>query len=238
MLLYIIRHGDPDYSTDSLTPRGILQAEAVGKRLAAAHIDRIFTSPMGRARQTAEPACRLLGLTPVVEEWTREIGEERLTSYPDGKPKSVSALQNTCFLENGKCNLDYANALSCDGFSQSRMNEAVAFIKQKGDEFLARLGYEYDDGIYRVTRPNEERVALFCHGAFGRAWLSQLLHIPIHIMWASFAYNHTGVTVLDFENNENGITAPKVFTYADISHLYAHGPDTDYCYSGNGRIKI
>ena len=36
MLLYIIRHGEPDYATDSLTERGILQAEAVGKRIAAA----------------------------------------------------------------------------------------------------------------------------------------------------------------------------------------------------------
>ena len=61
LLLYIVRHGDPDYATDSLTERGILQAEAVGKRIAASKIDRIFSSPMGRAKQTAEPACRLLG---------------------------------------------------------------------------------------------------------------------------------------------------------------------------------
>ena len=50
MLLYIVRHGDPDDTTDSLTERGVLQAEAVAKRLAEAGIDRIFTSPMGRAR--------------------------------------------------------------------------------------------------------------------------------------------------------------------------------------------
>ena len=41
MLLYIIRHGDPHYPTDSLTERGILQAEAGGKRLAAAGIDKV-----------------------------------------------------------------------------------------------------------------------------------------------------------------------------------------------------
>ena len=35
MLLYMIRHGDPDYSTDTLTERGWQQAEAVGKRIAA-----------------------------------------------------------------------------------------------------------------------------------------------------------------------------------------------------------
>ena len=62
MLLYLIRHGDPDYETDSLTDRGKLQAEAVGKRMFDAKIDKIFSSPMGRAKETAEPACRLLGL--------------------------------------------------------------------------------------------------------------------------------------------------------------------------------
>jgi len=92
MLLYIIRHGDPDYSTDSLTERGILQAEAVGKRIYASGINRIFTSPMGRARQTAEPACRLLGLEAAVEEWTHEIGREMFTTFPDGVYHSVGIL--------------------------------------------------------------------------------------------------------------------------------------------------
>ncbi len=74
MLLYIIRHGEPDYTTDTLTERRILQAEAVGKRIADSKIDMIFSSPMGRARQTAEPACRNLGLDCNIEEWTHEIG--------------------------------------------------------------------------------------------------------------------------------------------------------------------
>ena len=90
MLLYIVRHGDPIYETDSLTERGKLQAEAVGKRMAASKIDRIFSSPMGRAIQTAKPACRLLGLEYTIEEWAHEIGDERLTPYPDGVLKSIS----------------------------------------------------------------------------------------------------------------------------------------------------
>ena len=38
MLLYIIRHGDPNYKLDCLTERGKLQAQAVGKRIAASKI--------------------------------------------------------------------------------------------------------------------------------------------------------------------------------------------------------
>ena len=58
-----------------------------------------------------------------------------------------------------------------------------------------------------------------------KVWLSVLLYIPLHIMWASFEYTHTGVTVLEFKNNPNGVTAPKCLCYSDVSHLYAEGPD-------------
>ena len=72
MLLYIIRHGDPDYTTDTLTEKGKFQAERVGERLAAIGIDRVFSSPLGRARETAAPLCRRLGLECGIEEWARD----------------------------------------------------------------------------------------------------------------------------------------------------------------------
>ena len=40
MLLYFIRHGDPCYDPDSLTPLGLRQAEAIGRRLARYEIGR------------------------------------------------------------------------------------------------------------------------------------------------------------------------------------------------------
>ena len=85
MLLYIVRHGDPDYVTDTLTERGKIQAEAVANRMRDSKIDRVYSSPMGRARQTAEPTCRMLGLPCEIEEWAHEIGNECLhTPFPDG----------------------------------------------------------------------------------------------------------------------------------------------------------
>lgn len=225
MLLYIIRHGDPDYETDTLTARGILQAEAVGKRVAASGINRIFSSPMGRARQTAEPACRLLGLEYSIEEWSHEIQDERLTPFPDGMPKSISLLQNTCFRENGNIDIPYAQAFECQGINESRMQSAVNYIETCGNDFLERLGYRAENGVYRILWENNEKVALFCHAAFTRAWLSTLLHLPLHLTWASFNITHTGVTVLEFKNNPNGITAPKCLCFSDMSHLYAEGLD-------------
>jgi len=228
MLLYIVRHGDPIYETDSLTERGKLQAQAVGKRMLDAKIDRIFSSPMGRAKQTAEPACKLLGLEKQIEDWTHEIEDERLTPFPDGERKSISLLQNTYYRENGNIDLPYDKAYDCTGINQSQMRSAVQYIEDHGKEFLERLGYREENGVYRILRNNEENVALFCHAAFARAWISVLLHIPLHIMWASFGYTHTGVTVIEFKNNDNGLTAPKCLCYSDVSHLYADSLDLKY----------
>jgi len=225
MLLYIIRHGDPDYTTDTLTQPGWLQAEAVGKRLLNAGIHRIYSSPMGRARQTAEPACRLLGLPCEIEAWAHEIEDERLTPFPDGKLKSVTLVQNTYYRENGSLYLPYERAHEAPGFNTSGMQSAVERIEQHGREFLERLGYKEENGNYRILWENNEKVALFCHSALARAWLSTLLHIPVHLMWAGFKYTHTGVTILEFKNNANGVTAPTCRCYSDMSHLYAHGPD-------------
>ena len=234
MLLYIIRHGDPNYEKDCLTPKGILQAEAVGKRIAASRIDRIFSSPMGRARQTAEPACRLLGLDYTVEEWTHEIEDERLTIDPDGNRTSISNIQNSLLLENGNINLPFDDFMKAPYMCKTQMDKKCKFIWDNGKEFLERLGYKEENGVYKILNPNEERVALFCHAAFSRAWISMLLHIPLHIMWAGLDYAHTGVTVLEFKNYENGYTSPKCLCYSDLSHFYKDGPDMGF----NNRIIL
>ena len=235
MLLYIIRHGDPDYTTDTLTERGWAQAEAVGKRMAASGIDRVFSSPMGRAKQTAEPTCRLLGLDYTVEEWSHEIGDEhRLTPYPDGNLKSVSLVDRVDLRRDGAIDLDYAHAFEAPGFSESNMADALDKISAGARDFLERLGYKEEDGVYRITEPNDDKVALFCHAGLGRILIGYLLHIPLHLMWAGFNYNHTGVTVIEFRNQKSGFTVPRMLCYSDTSHLYAHGPDMRYC----GRFEI
>jgi probable phosphoglycerate mutase len=110
MILYIIRHGEPNYKLDCLTELGWRQAEAAGRRMAKIGLDRIYASPMGRAQQTASCSCKLLGLECHTEDWAHEIGEEKSTPFPDGKMKSVSLLQNTYLRENGAMDLGYYRA--------------------------------------------------------------------------------------------------------------------------------
>ena len=44
MLFFYIRHGDPIYQPDSLTPLGEYQAEAVKSRLGQFGLDKIYAS--------------------------------------------------------------------------------------------------------------------------------------------------------------------------------------------------
>lgn len=224
MFLYIIRHGEPDYKNDSLTELGKLQAEAVAKRLQKSKINAVYASCMGRAIQTAEPTCRLLGLECHTEEWAHEINGEELTAYPDGELRSLTLLQTTLLRENGEMDIPFDRMFESKAIAGSKIQGPFNYIRDNGRKFLERLGYKEENGLYRIIRPNDDRVALFCHAISSRLWLSELLHIPLHMMWSTFtAHFHTGVTVLEFKNYENGLTSPKCYTYNDTSHLYSEG---------------
>ena len=67
VMLYLVRHGESEANiqkrytgiTDvDLSNKGKVQAEAAGKRLASEKISGVYSSPLKRARETAEIICR------------------------------------------------------------------------------------------------------------------------------------------------------------------------------------
>ena len=73
MKLYFVRHGDPDYSIDSLTEKGWREVEYLSERMVKIPAVAYFCSPMGRAKDTARPTLEKLGRTAVECEWLREF---------------------------------------------------------------------------------------------------------------------------------------------------------------------
>lgn len=222
MLLYVIRHGDPIYDPDSLTEKGHLQAKALAKRLSVHGLDRVFVSPLQRARQTAQPTCDLLGLRPEVEEWTSEE-----YSWRDFSFKDENGRQNWCFhIQTTEYKTEKILAKGDKWyeekpFSLTNAKSGWERICSESDSFLSRLGYVRDGMIYRIASPNDMRVAVFCHQGFGTTWLAHLLSIPPVLFWSSFDLNHSSVTILNFENNKNGLTSPMCIALSDTSHIYA-----------------
>ena len=230
MLLYIIRHGDPDYTTDTLTERGRKQAEALVPRLTRAGITRIFSSPMGRARQTAEPTARALGLEIEIEEWAHEIDRE-YRWVDEAKTILAGQLGTERFRLGRDADVSYEHSLETDVLSRTRLSEVLPDIARNADKLLEKLGYKAEGNVYRVISPSDEHVALFCHAALSRALVSHLLHIPAHLAWGGFSFTHTGVTVFEMKNPPEGLTAPRCLMLSDMSHLFASA-ETDMLYFG------
>ena len=72
MLFFYVRHGDPIYNPDMLTPLGHEQARAVAKRLCLFGIDRIFASSSNRAQLTAKPTSEICKKEVTVLDWANE----------------------------------------------------------------------------------------------------------------------------------------------------------------------
>lgn len=80
--LYFVRHGETDANAQGLTmgqrdvplnARGLEQAEETARWLARYPIERIVTSDLSRARQTAEALGRKVGLTAETDARLREL---------------------------------------------------------------------------------------------------------------------------------------------------------------------
>ena len=93
MKLLIVRHGDPDYSIDSLTPTGWKEADLLSHRLKKLDIAAFYVSPLGRAKDTAAATLSAMGRTAEELPWLREFalrmqkpGESRMTPLWDWIP--------------------------------------------------------------------------------------------------------------------------------------------------------
>ena len=72
MKLFIIRHGDPDYTIDSLTEKGRKEAALLAERLKNVKIDHFYVSPLGRAQATAKYTLDAMDRTAETCPWLRE----------------------------------------------------------------------------------------------------------------------------------------------------------------------
>lgn len=224
MLLYIIRHGEPDYEHDCLTETGKKQAEALAARLAVNGLDRIYSSPLGRARMTAEPTAKRLGLPIQIEDWASEAvaAEDFGVCNARGIWQWIFA-QNGANFNNERNGELYSDWRKADCLFDLDAEHCYDKVSAASDEFIESLGYKREGHLYKIVKPNDERVALFCHEGFTMTWMPWLLQMPPYLWWSHFAYTHTGITVVRFENFDEGITVPRVLVWSEMSHIFADG---------------
>ena len=232
MLLFYIRHGDPTYTPDALTPKGEQQARALVNRLAKYGLDEIYVSSSNRAIMTAQPTCERLGLTPTVLEWCNESHayQEFSVKKADGRRQWI--FQNPDarrLLTTPEIRALDSQWYKHEAFADLQAEEGTRRILQETDRFMKQLGYRHDhaQNRYIAEQPSDRRIALFAHQGFGFVFLSCLLDIPYPLVCSHLDMGHSGVTVIHFENM-NGISIPKILQLSNDSHLYHEGLSTDY----------
>lgn len=219
MKLYIVRHGDPDYSIDSLTEKGWREAELLSERMAKLSIDDFYCSPLGRAKDTLKPTLEKVKKEAEILDWLREF--EGTVQSPYSEYGRVSwDIPPSLWCNNADCyTLDRWH--TADWFSKSTVMEHYPKVTKGVDDLLARYGWKRQGMSFIGGRDTE--IALFCHFGLGSLVIGYLLGIPPVVAQNNLFLAPTSVTTLVTETDATGCTHFRATGIGDISHLYAGG---------------
>lgn len=234
MLIYYVRHGDPIYDPDMLTPLGEQQAAALAKRLAVFGVDEVFASTSNRAIQTAKPTCEMLGLPLTTLDFLNEndLKGKLTVKGPDGTSHWVWAEPSHAAL---LCSREVRELgdhwYTHPTFAPYAFEKAIKPIEEHIDRFLTSYGYEHDveKGAYRITqRQPEKRIAIFAHECVGKLFMSHVLDIPFPYYAAHFEMHTSGLSVIRFDDGTRKdpqkeplpYARARLLTLSNDAHLY------------------
>ncbi|MDE7262311.1 MAG: histidine phosphatase family protein [Oscillospiraceae bacterium] len=222
MKLLIVRHGDPDYSVDSLTEKGWREAEYLSERLVRLEVKSFYVSPLGRARDTGSLTLRKLGREAEECPWLREFDAPiRRPDVPDRKmipwdwlPQDWTAeprfyLPDQWYLPQAMAEAD--------------VKSAYDWVASGLDGLLERHGYRREGNCYRPLAANNDTIVLFCHFGVECVMLSHLLNISPMVLWHGTCAAPSSVTTLVTEERREGVALFRMSAFGDVSHLYHHG---------------
>ena len=219
----IIRHGDPDYSIDSLTEKGWREAELLSRRLVGMDVKAFYLSPLGRAKDTASITLKKMNREAVVLPWLREFyapiidektGEQRIPW--DWLPSEWTKIDE--YYEKDSW---YKTPIMQTGKVGAEASRVYAGL----DEILQQHGYERAGQVYRAVHPNKDTIILFCHFGVECVMLGHLLGVSPMVLWQGTCAAPTSVTTLVTEERRKGIASFRMSSFGDISHLYAAGEE-------------
>lgn len=219
MKLIIIRHGDPDYSIDSLTETGWVEAEYLSERISRMNVKEFYVSPMGRAKDTASFTLKKMNRTATELEWLREFAPR--ISRPD-KPDKASVIWDWLPQDWTADERFYDPHTWYDNeiMQAVHVKEEYEWVIKNFEEFLSSKGYVRDGHLYRVEQGNEDTYVFFCHFGLGTLLISHLIGVSPMVLWHGFCAAPTSVSIINTEERRKGIASFRVSHYGDTSHLY------------------
>jgi 2,3-bisphosphoglycerate-dependent phosphoglycerate mutase len=156
MELLLIRHALPvrremteGPADPELSEQGHAQAELLGAYLASEHLDAIYSSPLNRARQTAEPLLPGRGLEMIIVDAVAEYDRNSTEYIPVEELKAANDQRWHSFLAG-----DMGDAEETRGEFQQRIVAAIEEL---------------------VAAHANERIAIVCHGGVINSYLAHIL---------------------------------------------------------------
>ncbi len=219
MRLIFVRHGEPNYEKDCLTETGLKQAKACAKRLEREGIERVFSSPQGRALQTAQEYAHVAGEAPITLlnfmheiSWGASDGGEL---YNGGHPWTIADK-----MVNEGYDLTRADWREHPLFSRNTATACADFVAHGIDTWLETLGYRREGAYYRQLLPGENRhvYALFSHGGSSTAALAHLLNMPFPYLISLIHMPFTSINILRFDAKEGSLCLPHLELSGDCAH--------------------
>lgn len=222
MKLLIIRHGDPDYSIDSLTEKGWREAEYLSEKLSKLDVKEFYVSPLGRAKDTASCTLKKMGRTAVECPWLREfdvtiwrpdVTDRKIIPWdwlPQDWTKDERLYRYDQWYENER-------------IKEGGTKEEYDWVTGNFDALLAKHGYVREGHYYRAEKANNDTIILFCHFGVQCVLLSHLMSVSPLVLWHNMCAAPSSVTTLTTEERREGIASFRMSSFGDISHLYAHG---------------
>ncbi len=225
MKLLIIRHGDPDYANDTLTEVGRKEADLLAKFLATKQIDRIYVSPLGRAKATAEYTCNIKGMDATVCDWLLEFPARVEKPHRDDgiawdwRPADWTTVEEF-FSRKDWCTVP--------AMAKANVPELYAKVIEGLDALLAEHGYVREGNAYRVTKANTNTIAFFCHFGLESVLLSHLLNISPMLLWHGTCAAPTSVTTLNSEERQKGLAYFRMSEFGSTAHLTLGGEEPSF----------
>ena len=220
MRIIFVRHGEPDYANDCLTPNGEIQAKDTAIRLKDEDIRAVYSSPMGRARITASYTAKEHGLDVQVLDFMHELdwGDKEGVTEPvkyEGHPWTLAyelladdpeAAWNNSWKEH-------------PFFRDNICMEYYEQISEGFDKFLEGYGIARKNGAYVEETKFDGSIAIFAHGGSGAVVLSHLLNIPFPTILTVMPYGVCSVTIVDLEAQTGNKVVPRLELFNDMGHI-------------------
>ena len=176
MKLLIVRHGDPDYTIDSLTEKGWKEVEFLSEKLSKLDIKDFYVSPLGRAKDTASLTLKKMNRTATECDWLREF--DVLIDRPDVTDRKIILwdwLPQDWSMDERFYQYDH-------WFENERLQAADTkkhydYVTGEFDKLLAEHGYVREGHYYRVEKANNDTIVFFCHFGLECVLLSHLMSV-------------------------------------------------------------